>query len=246
MDRILVHDFPDGVTLFTINRPQKHNAICAKTAIALQEAFASFDRSVQRVAVLTGSGDLAFSAGADVSDVPEMWRCVPTVGGLAEKPVIAAVAGWAIGGGLVLAMMSDLLVAAENARFSYPEAKLGLTQGMIAGLAGRIPHKIAMEVMLLGGTLDAHRAYDVGLANEVVPIGQQVDAAIAMARKLAGMAPLVLKTLKRFVTVSVLPSGPTEVFARTKRDLEAVANSEDCVEGSSAHREKRSAVFTGR
>ena len=246
MERITVSNLEDGVSLFTINRPDRRNAICSKTAIELQQAFADFDKSGQKVAVLTGAGDAAFSAGADVADVPELWRCVPTVGITTEKPIIAAVAGWCIGGGMILAMMSDLAVAAENARFSYPEAKLGLTQGMIAGLAGRIPHKIAMEVMLLARAIDAKRAYEVGLVNQVVPTGTQVEVALAMARELTQMAPLVLKTLKRFVTETVLPKGPTELFARAKRELEIVANSEDCQEGFASYREKRPPVFHGR
>lgn len=234
------------VTLFTINRPARRNAICSKTAIELQQAFAEFDRSEQKVAVITGAGNEAFSAGADVSDVPELWRCVPTVGITTEKPVIAAVAGWCVGGGMIVSMMSDLTVAAENARFSYPEAKLGLTQGMIAGLAGRIPHKVAMEIMLLARVIDARRAYDVGMVNQVVPVGTQVEVALGMAQEMALMAPLVLKTLKRFVTTQVLASGPTEDFARAKRDIEIVANSEDCVEGFASYREKRAPVFMGR
>ena len=125
MSTILVENFEDGVTLFTINRPERRNAICSRTAVALQQAFAEFDQSDQRVAVITGSGDLAFSAGADVNDVPELWRCIPTVGITTEKPVIAAIGGWCVGGALVLATMCDLIVAAENANFSYPEAKLG-------------------------------------------------------------------------------------------------------------------------
>jgi enoyl-CoA hydratase/carnithine racemase len=86
---------------------------------------------------LTGVGGRAFSAGADVIDLPELWRCVPTVGVATEKPVIAAVAGWCIGGGLVIAMMCDLLIVAESAKFSYPEGKVGITGGIIAGLAAR-------------------------------------------------------------------------------------------------------------
>src|SRR5215207_10121072 len=146
------------VTIVSINRPEKLNAINKAVAIDLQQAFAEFDRSAQRVAVLTGTGERAFSSGADVTDLPELWRCVPTVGIKTEKPIIAAVSGWCIGGGLVMAMMSDLLVAAENARFSYPEGKVGITGGMIAGLAARIPHKIAMEIMLVGEPIDARRA----------------------------------------------------------------------------------------
>lgn len=246
MSNITVENFDDGVTLLTIDRPQKRNAICSKTAIELQNAFAEFDASSQRVAVLTGRGDVAFTGGADVNDVPELWRCIPTAGVATEKPVIGAVGGWCVGGGVVLAAMCDLLVVADNAKFSYPEAKLGLTHGMIATLAGRVPHKIAMEIILLGTTLEAQRAYDVGFVNRVVPTGQQVQAALEMARELAVMAPLVLKTLKRFVVDTVLPISPSEQFARAKRQLEVVANSEDFQEGLRAYQEKRPPVFEGK
>src|ERR1051325_5671635 len=163
------------VSIISINRPEKLNAINKAVAIELQEAFAGFDRSAQRVAILTGAGGRAFSAGADVTDLPELWRCVPTVGIATEKPIIAAVRGWCIGGGLVMAMMCDLLVAAEDAKFSYPEGKVGITGGMIAGLAARIPHKIAMEIMLLGEPIDARRAYEVGLANRIAANGAAID-----------------------------------------------------------------------
>jgi len=246
LNHLLVDHRDDGVTLITINRPERRNAISAQLAMDLQRALTEFDRSEQRVAVITGAGDLAFSAGADVSDVPELWRCIPTVGVDTDKPIIAAVAGWCIGGGLILPMMCDLIVAAENSRFSYPEAKLGLTQGMIAGLAARIPHKIAMELMLRAKIFDAKRAYEVGLINEVVPTGTQVQAALAIAAEMAEMAPLVLATMKRFVTRDILPAGPTEQFGRYRREAEIVAKSEDCAEGFASYREKRKPAFTGR
>src|SRR5712671_7774332 len=182
------------VSIISINRPEKLNAINKAVAIELQEAFAAFDRSDQRVAILTGRGGRAFSAGADVTDLPELWRCVPTVGIATDKPIIAAIGGWCIGGGLVMAMMCDLLVASESAKFSYPEGKVGITGGMIAGLAARIPHKVAMEMMLVGEPISAQRAYEVGLANRVVPDGSELDEAVAMVEKIIELAPLALAT----------------------------------------------------
>ena len=246
MDKILVTNNDDGTTVIAINRPDRRNAICARTAIELQQAFATFDKSSQKVAVLTGSGNEAFSGGADVTDLPELWRCVPTVGIATEKPVIAAVGGWCVGGALVVAMMCDLLVAAENAKFSYPEARLGFTGGMIAGLAARIPHKIAMELILLCRVFDVKRAYEAGLVNEVVPVGQQVNAALAMAREMTGMSPMVLTTLKRFVVEGVLAQGPSERMARAGRDLGLVRDSEDASEALAAFKEKRKPRFTGK
>jgi enoyl-CoA hydratase len=243
---LLIENFDDGVTLITINREKKLNAISAQTAIELEQAFAEFDRSSQRVAVITGAGNASFSAGADTGDMPELWRCVPTVGITTEKPIICAVSGWCVGGGLVIAMMADLCVASEDAKFYYPEAKLGLTQGMIAGLAGRIAHKVAMEMMLLARPVSAQRAYQAGLVNELVPAGEHVQAALAMARELTTMAPLVLATLKRFVNEGVLAHGPTEVLGRTRRQMEVIAQSEDIREGFAARKEKRAPAFIGK
>src|ERR1700704_6496626 len=195
------------VSIVSINRPEKLNAINKAVAIELQAAFAAFDRSAQRVAIVTGAGGRAFSAGTVGTDLPELWRCVPTVGIMTDKPIIAAVGGWCIGGGLVMAMMCDLLVAAENAKFSYPEGKVGITGGMIAGLAARIPHKIAMEMMLVGEPIGAARAYQIGLANRVVPDGREVGEALALADKIVGLAPLALAAMKRFVNDGGLPKG---------------------------------------
>lgn len=232
-------------TIFTINRPEKMNAINAEVANRLQKGFAEFDASDQRVAIITGAGEKAFSAGADVTDLPELWRCVPTIGIVTEKPIICALQGWCIGGALVMAAMADLCVASEDTRFSYPEGKVGLTGGMIATLAARIPHKLAMEIMLLGRPLSAQRAYEMGLVNEVVAPGKQLEAALAMARELEEMAPLVLRTLKRLVVEDTLKRTPAELMALTQRDLGVVRNSADLQEGLAAFREKRKPVFTG-
>ena len=202
--------------------------------------------SAQHVAILTGAGGRAFSAGADVTDLPELWRCVPTVGIASNKPIIAAVSGWCIGGGLVMAMMCDLLVAAENARFSYPEGKVGITGGMIAGLAARIPHKIAMEMMLVGEPIDARRAYEAGLANRIVSNGTEIDESVALAMKICDLAPLPLATMKRFVNEHVLPKGPAELAARFGAELAAVRGSADAAEGVRAFKERRKPRYEGR
>jgi enoyl-CoA hydratase len=246
MNLVTVEHQDNGVSLIAINRPERKNAICADTALQLQSAFAEFDRSAQRVAVITGTGNEAFSSGADVTKLPELWRCIPGVGIQTEKPIIAAVGGWCVGGALVLTMMCDLMVAAENAKFSYPEAKLGFTGGLIAGLAARIPHKVAMEMILLCRTLDAQRAYSVGLVNEVVATGQQVASALAMAGEIATFSPKVLATLKRFVNRDVLAKGPSEHMAMTMAALAEVRDSDDGREGVLAFKEKRRPRFTGR
>ncbi|WP_395067849.1 enoyl-CoA hydratase/isomerase family protein [Paraburkholderia silvatlantica] len=245
-DALLVEHMDDGVTVFTINREARRNAICSQTAITMQREFESFEKSDQRVAVLTGTGTAAFCGGADVDDLPELFRCIPTVGFRSEKPIICAVSGWCVGAGLTLATMCDLVVASEDAKFYYPEARLGIAQGMIATLAARIPHKLAMEVMLLARVVSARRAYEMGFVNQVAPEGKHLDAALEMARDLAGMAPMAHRLLKRFVTEGVLVRGPTETFGIAKRDIDAVGQSEDLKEGFLASKEKRKPRFIGR
>ena len=130
---------------------------------------AGLEQGDDRVAVLTAAGDRAFSVGADVKDTPkEMWQGVPSIGATTTKPVIAAVKGWCIGGSYIIVQMCDLVVAAENTKFKYPEAQLGFTGGLIASAVARIPHKIAMEFMLLGEDFDAQRALEAGMVNKVV------------------------------------------------------------------------------
>jgi len=145
-----------------------------------------------------------------------------------------------------MAMMCDLLVAAENARFSYPEGKVGITGGMIAGLAARIPHKIAMELMLLGEPISAERAYQAGLANRIVSNGAEVEEAVALALKIVDLAPLALATMKRFVNDHVLPKGPAELAARFGAELAAVRSSADAAEGVRAFKERRKPRYEGR
>ena len=237
----------DGpVSIIAINRPEKGNAISRQVALDLQAAFAEFDASEQRVAVVTGTGEKAFSVGADVTDLPELWRCIPTLGVRTEKPIIAATSGWVVGGAMVLTMMADLCISTETTKFSYPEAKLGFTGGIISGLPARIPHKIAMEIILMCRPMEAQRAYEVGLINKVVPAGKHIEEAVAWAHELSGFAPLVLKTIKRFVNETVMPRGPSESMARAMIDLQAVRDSEDGQEGARAFKEKRQPKFKGR
>jgi enoyl-CoA hydratase/carnithine racemase len=117
---------------------------------------------------------------------------------------------------------------------------------MIAGLAARIPHKIAMEMMLVGEPMDARRAYEVGLANRVVPDGKEIEEAFALAEKIIDLAPLALAAMKRFVNDGVLPKGPAELMARYGAELAAVRNSADAAEGVRAFKEKRRPRYQGR
>jgi len=233
------------VSIIRINRPEKLNAISSTVAIELQQEFQAFDESDQRVAILSAAGDRAFTSGADVTDLPELWRAIPGVGFKTDKPIIAATSGWCVGGGIVIVMMCDLMVSTESTIFYYPEAKLGVTGGMISSLVSRMPHKLAMELMLLCSKISAQRAYDVGFVNRVAPNGQHETEALAMANEMLDSAPLVIGTLKRLAS-ELLPVGPVERMVSVSQALARIRTSEDMQEGILAHRERRKPVFRGR
>jgi enoyl-CoA hydratase len=237
----------DRVAVITLNRPERMNRLDAAMVDALHHAWRRFMASdSDRVAVLTGAGDKVFSGGADLENPPrDLYRAIPGVGVPVDKPVIGAPAGWVVGGGMVLTTMCDILIAADNVRFSYPEVKVGLSGGLIATLAARIPHKIAMELLLVGDPLDVKRAYEVGYVNRIVPVALLMSTAMDWARRIAATAPLPSRMLKRFVAETV-PKGPSERAAIARAEVEAVSDSEDGVEGRAAFAGKRKPDFMGR
>jgi enoyl-CoA hydratase/carnithine racemase len=242
----VTYESRDDIAQITINRPEKYNVIDHSVVEGLNQAWHRFASGDDKVAILAANGDKAFSAGANLKDIPhDLWRAVPGVGVPVGKPVIVATSGVVVGGALVLVQFADLAIAADNTVFSYPEAKVGYSGGLIASLAARIPHKIAMELLLVGGPLDAHRAYEVGLVNRVVPAGDQVIVARQFATQIAANAPLVLKLLKDFVGAT-LPKGPSEAAAIARATVEAVNTADDYREGVAAFLEKRTPVFSGR
>jgi enoyl-CoA hydratase/carnithine racemase len=245
MNAVTVED-RGPISIIRINRPERLNAINQAVAVEMQAAFQAFDRDPEkRVAVLSSVGERAFTSGADVTDLPELWRAIPGVGFKTDKPIIAATSGWVVGGGIVMVMMCDLMVSTEGTTFYYPEAKLGTTAGGISSLAARMPHKLAMEIMLLGSKVGAQRAYDVGFVNRVVPNGQHEAVALEMAAELLESAPLVIGALKRLVE-DVLPTGPIERMVATSQVIARVRQSEDMQEGIAAYKEKRKPKFRGR
>jgi len=246
MTELVTYTSHDRVATITINRADRMNALNEEVILGLQAAWRRLENSDDRVAVLTAAGEKAFSVGADVKDAPkEMWQGVPSIGTQTSKPVIAAVKGWCIGGSYVIVQMCDLVVAADNTRFKYPEAQLGFTGGLIASAVARIPHKVAMEFMLLGEDFDAHRALAAGMVNKVVPTGEEEEQAHAWANILAKSAPLVVQGLKEF-SMATLNKSPAEAGAIARDQLLDIKFSDDGAEGRKAFGEKRTPQFTGK
>lgn len=246
MNEAVSYRSQDRIATVTITRGAKLNALNNDVINGLRDAWRRFEASDDRVAVLTAEGDRAFSVGADLKDPPaEMWEGVPGVGVELTKPVVAAVFGHCVGGAYILVQHADLAVAADDTRFMYPEAKVGFTGGLCAGAVARVPHKVAMEFLLLGEPLTAGRAYEVGMVNRVVPAGTQLDAAREMATTIAESAPLVVSTIKRF-TDETVPLSPSEKHAHARRRLLSVTRSSDGREGKAAFAEKRRPEFKGR
>ncbi|MCJ0762269.1 enoyl-CoA hydratase/isomerase family protein [Variovorax terrae] len=242
---LVTYETRGHVALITLRRSERRNALNTEMSALLHEAWTRFAGSQERVAVLAADGD-HFCAGVDVTDASkEAWKGVPNVGVKLDKPLITAVSGWVVGAGFTLTMMSDLCVADDTTQFMFPEAKLGLFGGITASLVSRIPHKVALEFLMLGDPLPARRAYDVGLINRVTEKGRQLETAMEMADRLAGYAPLVLQTIKR-ATLETLPKSPAEIAYPEMGYLTRLVQSEDYQEGVNAFREKRKPDFQGR
>jgi len=238
-------DSSDGITTITMARAEKRNALNQELCDGLYEAYRAFEHGPDQVAILQAEGP-AFCVGADLTAPPAaMWKAVPDVSYKLSKPVIAATQGWVIGGAICLVMTCDLMVSADTTKFMYPEAKVGVFGGLMPGIVSRMPHKVAMELLLLGEEVSAKRAYDVGFVNKVVPLGEERTEARRMATVIANSAPLVIRTLRDFAN-QTLPKGPAEGFIPERYKLEQIANSDDRKEGSTAFREKRPAKFKGR
>ena len=254
-DTILVEQ-RGAVTLMTLNRPQALNALNSQVLADLIAAFAAYDADdSQRCAVLTGS-EKAFAAGADIKEMSsqsfaEMYGSNFFAGydrvTATRKPWIAAVNGFALGGGCELAMMADFIMAGDNAKFGQPEIKLAVTPGM--GGSQRLTRAIgkakAMEMCLTGRMMDAAEAERSGLVAKVVPAAALVDEAIKTATVIAGMAPLAAIACKEMVNgafETTLQQGV--VFER--RLFHGLFGSDDQKEGMAAFVEKRPGNWTGK
>lgn len=248
-----------AVTLVTLNRPEALNALSSAVLEDLIAAFAEFEAdATQRCAVITGAGDKAFAAGADIKEMAakpaaqfyadDMFARWTThlVGGT-RKPWIAAVNGYALGGGCELAMMADFIIAADSAKFGQPEITLGVGPGM--GGSQRLTRAIgrakAMDLILTGRMIGAEEAERAGLVARVVPAAALLDEALAAAEKIASMPPLAVKAAKELVDAAQeLPL--TQGIRLERRLFDILAATEDKAEGMAAFIEKRTPEWKGR
>ena len=257
-ETVLLSSDRGAVRILTINRPDKLNALDAATLDALQAAFtaAATDESI-RVVVLTGAGPKAFVAGADIAQMntlapvqgrdfalrgQRMMRFVETM----PKPVIAMVNGFALGGGLELAMCCHLRIAADTAKVGQPEVNLGLIPGFggsqrLLRLAGRAA---TLELCLLGAPVDAARALQLGIVNRVVPAADLEAETMKVAAQLAGSAPLALRGLLDCVNVGG-ECGIEEGLEYESAQFGLMFSTADMREGTAAFLERRKPGFRG-
>jgi len=249
------------VLLATLNRPEARNAVNLELATLLGEALDEADRDPEiRAFVVTGAGDKAFCAGADLKALSRGEQLIPPdraawgfagyVSHPVSVPTIAAVNGFALGGGTELALASDLVVAAETAQFGLPEVKRGLlaAAGGVFRMPAQVPRKIAMELMLTGEPIDAVTAQRLGLVNRVVAADKVLEEALALADRIAANAPLAVQASKRIALGIQDGRVPAEeaAWALNEAEMLAVLRSEDAAEGPRAFAEKRTPVWRAR
>ena len=254
MSDAVITEEQQGVLIVTLNRPEARNAVNAAVAAGVAEAMDRLDDSPQlRVGVLTGAGG-TFCAGMDLkafvrgeSAVVEHRGFAGLVERPSAKPLIAAVEGYALAGGFEIALSCDLVVAAQSASFGIPEVKRGLVAagGGLLRLPSRIPYHYAMELALLGNSVPAPRMHELGLVNRLVPEGEALTVARALAAEIARNGPLATAASKKIIVESA-GWNSRQAWARQDEIAGPVLQSEDAREGAVAFAEKRSPRWTGR
>ena len=246
----------ERVGIATLNRPRELNALNNQLVGELANALEEFDHDDEiRCIVLTGAGEKAFAAGADIKEMSDKSPIQMMLGGFESwgrirrisKPMIAAVGGYALGGGCELAMHCDMIVASENARFGQPEINLGIIPG--AGGTQRLARTFGkyrtMEMVLTGANFTAQEMADHGLVNRVVPKGEHLSEAVKLAKTVAAQAPLAVRLAKDAV-LAAFETTLEQGLANERKNFFLLFSTEDMHEGMKAFIEKRKADFQGR
>jgi enoyl-CoA hydratase len=255
MPPTMLYEKRDRIAIITINRPEALNAFTLEMLQAMDAAFADFNRQPNLwVAILTAAGDKSFCTGMDLKEAIPMMKTGDELGYQDHtkrpfsdvfKPIIAAVNGYCIAGGLEFLQGTDLRIAAEHATFGLGEVRWGIipTGGSHIRLPRQIPWAVAMELLLVGRPITAKRAYDIGLVNEVVPPDQLMPTALKWAETICKNGPLAVRTAKE---IAVRALGLESGFVLEKALGARVFSSDDAKEGPRAFSEKRPPKFTGR
>jgi enoyl-CoA hydratase len=253
------YELADGIATITLNRPAVHNAMNERMREELTACFGELARSEDaRVIVVTGTGERAFSAGADIREfvapqVPVRFRDGRRRGDFraamdrCPQPIIAAIRGFALGGGLELALACDIRIAGEDSQLGLTEVNLAIIPG--GGATQRLPRLVgrgkALEMILTGARIDAREALRIGLVERVVPATEVLSSAQALARTLAEKAPVALRYAKEAVVKGL--GLPLEDGLRLENDLATLLRTtDDRIEGAKAFLEKRKPRFTGQ
>ncbi len=252
----ILTEITDRVGLITLNRPESYNSLNLQLLEELMGALESFDNHDHIGAMVITGNQKAFAAGADISHMSNATEdeirnssFIPTFTKIKKikKPVIAAVAGFCLGGGLELAMSCDLITSAENSKFGQPEINLGIIPG--AGGTQRLTRAvgkvIAMEIILTNRTLSAQEALDYGLINHIYPTGEYLSLTIDLAQKIAAQAPLAILAAKQAINHS-FESHLTNGLVQERDLFYVLFASQDQKEGMDAFLEKRKAKWTGK
>ncbi len=254
----LLFEVDGHVARLTLNRPKALNSISHDLDVELAAAWDTVDNDPDIwVAVLGAAGERAFCAGADISGGTEADASRLALGGgltgiggplrILKKPLIAAVQGYALGGGFELAMCADIIVAADTTQFGLPETKAGIIgeSGVMHRAIRQLPYRIALAMILTGERMPAADAFRYGLVNEVVPFERLNDAATAWAEKVCAASPLAVQAAKHAALAGL--RGSLESALSTKYEpIEAYATSADVKEGRLAFQERRKPEWTGR
>jgi enoyl-CoA hydratase len=246
----------ENIGIVTLNRPKELNALNNQLVAELADALETFERDVTvRCIVITGAGDRAFAAGADIKEMSDKSPIDMMLGGFESwgrirrirKPMIAAVGGYALGGGCELAMHCDMIVASENARFGQPEINLGVIPG--AGGTQRLARTFGkyrtMEMVLTGVPFTAQEMADHNLVNRVVPRGEHLNEALKLAKVVAAKAPIAVQLGKEAV-LAAFETSLEEGLDHERKNFFLLFATEDMREGMKAFIEKREANFQGK